>query len=203
MPKIITKNILSSKKYLTCKYPFTINSVNAAATVATSLSVGPYITIAQALAQIPTFTSQIARYGLWRITGVKLDVQRIITETEISLVYTNGVMPTIFCMFSPGTTGTSSGISSQNLSNSVEVDGLLTERQRMNFLFPPLFAYSSSGTSSGSQHMYGMWNVLNTNYTNIPGEIVVQTNNSTLASSANPLYTATIYIDVEFAQDIA
>lgn len=149
-----------------------------------------------------SFTDNLAIYQLFKITGLKLDIQRNISETAYSTVFTTSTIPSVFIAFLPAATSTNSSVNLLQSSSAFEIDPQVTNRQRVSFQYSPLFAYNSGTSAVGSTFLYGMYNILSTNYTNMPGEIAMISNNSTLAASISAtLFTVTIYIDCEFAQD--
>jgi hypothetical protein len=202
LPSIVMKNILSSRKFQTLKIPATIGTVTGGTSIQFGSSGNSYFNIASMLAASNGFVDNLAIYQLFRITGLKLDVQRNISESAYSTVFTSSVLPSIFFGFLPAATSTNASVNLLQSSNSFEVDPQVTIRQRVSFTYAPIFSYNTGSNAVGSTFMYGMWNILSNNYTNMPGELAVSSNNTTIAASiAASLYTVTIYIDCEFSQD--
>lgn len=202
LPPIVQKNLMSQVKRLTLKVPDVINSVSGSTGVTFGLSANDFLNLSSILTVSSPFNDQVNRYTFWRITSVKLEVQRTLAESQISTVYANGEMPSLFLQFMPYFTSTTiTGSALIQSSTSFEVDPYITERQRVNYSYSPTLCWNNVGTSLASSYMYGMWNALSTSFGNMPGQIAINSANITNALITKQLYIVTIYIDCEFAGD--
>jgi len=199
LPQIVYKNLLSSFKRNTIKIVQNISTVTSSNVLVFTNTGTGFNNISQILSASAPFTDQLGYYSLFRITGVKLDVNRLQSE-NISSVFANGLFPPVFLAFLPMYTSTTPSTNLPESSIAFEVDPLISTRQRVAYTFPPHLTIPLS--TSNVAHMYGMWNALGNNYTTMPGEIAVVTPASTgSALSIAYLYQITISIDVEFACD--
>jgi hypothetical protein len=199
---MITKNIMSSTRQLAIKVDAQIQSVVGSASLIWSLSGTASISIASILAASIPFADIVTDYNFFKITGVKMDVQRVLLE-QVALTYASNTIPTIFLGFIPSLTNTSpvAGALAQS-SYAFQVDPLVTTRQRVSFRFPPFFAYNNTTNAAGSTHLYGMFNSFNGDYANMPGEMGLSNTSSGNALIVSNLYNVTFYVDCTFASDL-
>jgi hypothetical protein len=207
LPMIVRKNVKSAVVKSTIKVQTVIQSFTGSPQYIFQQPLSNNWNIGTILQASDTFGDFLTNYGLFRITGIKMDVQRTVSDAQLILVYPTllGSFPPAFVLFAPNQTST--GASIQNVRESsvtCEIDPFVSTRQRVSFNFPPMFCYNNSSTAIGSTHAYGMWNSLTSSYINMPGELLVaSTNTSVNAVSTTPIYAVTAYIDCEFAYDYA
>jgi hypothetical protein len=204
LPMIVRKNLLSAHKMQTLKLSNNnISSISGSSSLQFAGTGLPTIPIASALAACPLFVSALSSYQYFRINGIKLEVQRCLADSDITAVFpSSGALPTVFLNFSLYSTNSlpTTGAVIQS-STSLEVDPFVSTRQRVSFNFPPILAYNTTTNAAGSVFIYNAWNVLTSNYTNMPGAILLNNSNVGVATMASPLYTTTLFMDVEFAGD--
>jgi hypothetical protein len=202
LPMIVHKNIMSAYKQLTIKVESYIQSVVGSPSLTFALSGLSTASIPGILAASTPFADSVTDYQFFKITGVKMDVQRTLLE-QVALTYASNTIPTIFTAFVPSLSATAVTAGSLTQSSyAFEVDPNVTTRQRVSFNFPPFFAYSNITNAAGSTHLYGMWNIFNSDYSNMPGEFAVSNTSSGNALILSNLYLCTFYIDVAFASDL-
>jgi len=206
-PEIIMKNIMSAKSFTAVKVQTTV-STSAGSTLAIFGSTGAgFWNIGNILNTSLPFQDSAAKYTLFRITGIKIDVQRIIPQsgTQISGVFLNGTIPPLFSLFAPTYTSTNPLTALPQCSAAVEFDPFVESRQRASFSIEPIFAYSNSSTQIGNNHLYGMWNILSaTNFINMPGSMqILFPAYIAAALTTSVLYTYSVTVNCEFACDYA
>ncbi len=206
LPQMVMKNLLSAKSFNSIKSTTSIGTaIGSPQWLFTSTGTN-YWNIAQILASSTVFVDSLAKYTLFRITGVKVEIQRTLPEagTAISGIFASATVPPIFALFSPTYTTTGSLPPLPQCSTSIQYDPFVMDRQRGSFNFPPIFAYNNNSTSAGSQHMYGQWNTLGALYTNMPGSVQISPPvGGSNALTATIYWTCTVTVDCEFACDYA
>jgi len=201
------KSIMSSKKTQTIKLTTSVTGVTSGNGFQFAASSAPYWNISTILNASASFSDMLADYTLFRITGVKADINRIISDSNIPSIYPTGVLPPFFLLFQPNFTSVG-GLTPLNQSSAAfQVDPTITEKQRVAFNFEPIFSQNSSSTYlQNANHFYGMWNAVTgtSSISNMPGQLsMIPVDNVSTATTNTPLYSLTVYVDVEFAGDFA
>jgi len=201
MPMRLFKNIQSSRKFQAIKYPDTIQSINASPNLNFTSTTAPYLNLSTIFG-VGSFQANMTIYNLFRIVDVKVDVNRVITEFEVDSVYTAGTLSPVYVIFAPNFTSTTPSGNELQSSVAFEVDPFVTVRQTCVFEYSPILAYNNSSSSSGNIHLFGMWNVLSSNYTNMPGQLgIFEAITASTATGVHLLYQITVTVDCEFSFD--
>jgi hypothetical protein len=200
-PLRVMKNIHSSRKFQSIKYPDQIQSINASPNFNFTSTTTPYLNLSTIFG-IGSFQANITIYNLFRIVGVKVDVQRIINDQEIDTVYTAGTLSPVFIIFTPNFTSTTPSGNELQSSVAFEVDPFVETKQLCSFRFSPILSYNNNVNTTGNVHLFGMWNSLNSNYVNMPGQIgIFPSVTANTASGVHLLYQISVSIDCEFSMD--
>lgn len=200
-PLRVLKNIHSSRKFQSIKYPDQIQSINASPNFNFTTTTTPYLNISTIFG-IGSFQANITIYNLFRIVGVKVDIQRVINDQEVDTVYTAGTLSPVFVLFTPNFTSTTPSGNELQSSVAFEADPFVETKQLCAFIYSPILAYNNNVNTTGNVHLYGMWNSLNSNYVNMPGQIgIFPSVTANTATGVHILYQITVSIDCEFSMD--
>jgi len=200
-PMRVIKNIHSARKFQSIKYPDQIQSINASPNFNFTSTTTPYLNISTIFG-IGSFQANITIYNLFRIVGVKVDIQRVITEFEVDTAYTAGTLSPVFVLFTPNFTSTTPSGNELQSSVAYEADPFVMTKQLCSFIYNPILAYNNSVNTTGNVHLYGMWNTLNSNYVNMPGQIgIFPSVTANTATGVHLLYQITVTVDCEFSMD--
>jgi hypothetical protein len=200
-PLRVMKNILSAKKFQAIVYPDQIQSVNASSGFNFTSTTAPYLNLATIFG-IGAFQNNISIYNLFRIVGVKVDITRVINSGEIDTVYTAGTLSPVFVIFTPNFTSTTPSGNELQSSVAYKANPFIQTEQQVSFTFPPLLAYNNGVNTTGNVHLFGMWNTLNSNYVNMPGQIGIFPGvTANTASGVHILYQINVTVDCEFGFD--
>jgi hypothetical protein len=200
-PLRLMKNIHSARKFQAIKYPDSIQSINASPGFNFTSTTATFLNISTIFG-LSSFQDNLSLYNLFRVVGVKVDVQRVITELEIDSVYTAGTLSPVFVIFTPNFTSTTTSGNIIQSSVAYEVDPFVTTRQLCGFNFSPILAINTTTNTAGNVFMYGMWNSLSGNYVNMPGQLgIFPSITANTATGVHILYQITVTVDCEFSMD--
>jgi len=200
-PLRLMKNLHSSRKFQAIKYIDTIQSINASPGFNFTSTTQTYLNVSTIFG-ITSFQDNLSLYNLFRVVGVKVDVQRVISDQEIDTVYTAGTLSPVFVLFTPNFTSTTTSGNELQCSVAYEVDPFVMTKQLCGFNYSPILSINTTTNTAGNIHLYGLWNTLSGNYVNMPGQIGIFPGiTANTASSVHILYIITVTIDCEFSMD--